>query len=443
MKNSDGESGVPIGTYFAASQPTSRFHITYADWTGALGISLLLLPELHIADGGLLAHPYFLRHLNAGPGTSWLERGLRNGWVVVRTRDERSLRDIGEGLSRFAAGHPESAAVGARLDSLSVVRRAPWSIAVDVDTRAFGETFQLRLADRITRPLPLWSDYLGPQQTGRALLDFWDRRADWRTNWLDRAAERTRQDGHRGLRVSDLLREARESLGIRDLSGEFIEVSSLIDGVDDPVAKRDLNLFFRIVTEVYDQNFASRIRCQCASVNLEYDCAAATQGPRDDASGVEGGTLLGEVALPSTKALERLTSIDLELLRASAEALTYVEALRAWMVSPTEAAACDFAEALQLYGRKLCEVAYEDQSTNVGILGFARKRYVSRALGATTGLFMGFALNAMGLGPVAQVANSVCTLALTDLARRMTARSGTSAARVYARPIEPEPPEDS
>jgi hypothetical protein len=360
--------------------------------------------------------------------------------VVARTRDNRSFEEIGEELRSFTVAHEDTAAVGKWLDSLDGIQRMSW-VRCDKDGEVpFGSTFQTRLQSALSTSAPRWWDSLDHGEVGAPLLEFWREREKWRTEWPQKAAARTRECGQSGLRVSDLVWVAAKDLSdagalVSSVLGEHVDIGAIESQVHDQVLRRDLRLYFKIVTEVYDSNFADRIGCRNASLNLDIDEAAVTLGPVDEWATEDDALSLGDVFLPSERQLDRLRLVDLEELRIVGENIGYYKQLRRWMDSGRRADAFDYAETLLEYGHRICERTRMRFSEDFSVLGFTRRAVVPTFMG-------GAALAAIGLlfqSSVAQVveggASALLTLVITEAANRKRPRQKRHDIRLYERPV--------
>lgn len=341
----------PTESYFAAGNVASGFFITPDEWQLNLFHNLLLRPRIQLLDAALIADYRVANHLTDPErpgGESWLEVGLNEKIVIPRLRT-KSFRDLATDLAdRGFVG------VDRRIDTVvKCVERTQYEARPWPDD--LGSSYQKMLRSEVSSGVPGYYDTLHHHEVADRLLTFWEDRRIWRTEWLEQAADFTRESENTGVRISDVAKVAYQSLGIQ--LPESPSVAHLLETAKTahPELSEDLMIFFKILCELHNRNAALRFECLSNSLNLDWISAAVTFGWTRSASGELELCPLATLEVPTLGEFRRTPGHVLKHLREHNVGQQYFADFTAWSKEPTETHLAKLATSLEAYGRFVCK----------------------------------------------------------------------------------------
>ena len=383
---------------FTAGHGFYQFAISRELFDRSLYYNLLLQPALVIPDHYFLQGEWLGRHLADYPARdSWLENGLRSGFVLPYFRRESST------LSDLLTSMEGS------------------------DRRGFGSTAR-KIAERIDRTpfrAGLWSSAANSASFGRALRDhlgageppvlqmpvepsdfvtFWQRSREWLDGELALASERSATVlGSEGVLLSQLIQVSGERL-LGPGCGRINDIDELLVRVRAEVgsaAERDLRAYYTCVCELYNRSLADTILAApnsprwdqfTAAMDLWRDGMFDAGDQTDAAPGPADVEFDVPIRLPWPHHLRSVSGDVLLEIRGSQASDRYFESLAHWRKAPHDTVLQDeLAEALHRYSRVIMKKVGQD----VGALGL-RPRFiskvtdVSRVLEKAPGVVQGF-----------------------------------------------------
>jgi hypothetical protein len=371
----------PEATLFTAGHGFFQFALTPATVRRSLYYNLLLQPALAIPDHYLLHGNWLTTHLAPWKGRdSWVEMGLRHGWVRPYLREEGS--QLSEILVKMQAadrrGFSEQAdRIAARLDR-TPFDAVPWSSSDN--SRLFGATLATYLT---AEQPPVLEAHVDPD----GFLDFWARSRGWIHHELASARARSAEllDGP-GLLLSQLIQVSAERItgDNRSSVNSVDDLLQLARSSASPAAAGDLQMLYTCAAEIYNRSLADTILTASNSPawsgyiaamdlwrdgTLDQDGAPSHGHPHDVDSDLE---LV--VRLPHPRALERTSGDVLTAIRRSAAADRYFESLANWRAASTSVARrSELVDCLRRYSEEIrTQVGKE-----VGMLGL-RPRFIGQ-----------------------------------------------------------------
>jgi hypothetical protein len=387
-------------TLFAAGHGFYQFAISREIFDRSLYYNLLLQPSLAIPDHYLLQGEWVGSHLSEYPSRdSWLENGLRNGFIAPYFRRESSklsdLLNYMEGVDRRGFSR-NAKQIAERIDR-TPFRVSNWSSPEN----------SARFGDALTRYLreaepPMMEMRVDPND----FIGFWNRSRLWIGQELSTAAERSFATlGSEGVLLSQLIQVTGERLLGSDC-GRIGSVDELLARTKERVgatAERDLRAYYTCVCELYNRSLADAILTAPNSPRWDHFVAAmdlwrdniisnnedSIEATRSSISSFDFDV---SIRLPSARHL-RLVSGDILLaIRSTQASERYFESLHSWRSAPHESA---LQEELVAALYKYSEVIMKHVGQDVGALGFkpqfiSKVSDVSRVLEKVPGVVQGF-----------------------------------------------------
>ncbi|MBN1653536.1 MAG: hypothetical protein JXA30_07140 [Deltaproteobacteria bacterium] len=340
--------------FFSAATPGTAHFVSRDDWEANLFHGLLLQPQLHIIDGGIVAGPHLWDHIynSERGGTSWLEEGLITGVIRPHLR-RRSLEEVVEQLrdNRFANVGEQSAKIAKRLDGLGF---EPLTWPTDW---AVGKEYDSLVTSTLAGEVPAGIEILSSYEVGKPLLDFWKSEdlERWRTEWIKKARERAIANSEEGLRYSDIVCVAYETYSGR-AAFPGVTVKDVLESIpaDKRILATNLRIYFKILCELHGYNFARAIDCRPSLVNLDPLTAVVILSPSEHSPTVDDIEELGTVRLPSLNEFRHARGPVLTTLRDTDEGKSYFASLESWLGAPSEENRKRLAKNLIDYGDVVC-----------------------------------------------------------------------------------------
>ncbi|MFF1598707.1 hypothetical protein ACFVYV_14580 [Streptomyces mirabilis] len=365
---------------FAAGHGFYQFAISRSSFDRSLYYNLLLQPSLAIPDHYFLQGRWLGDHLaEYSSRDSWIEIGLRNGFVTPYFRREGSslseLLAFMEGSDRrgFSA---EAQRIAERIDRTPFTA-SHWS---SVDNSAlFGAALTSYLN---AEQAPMLETGLDPDD----FVGFWNRSREWIGQELAITSERSSTLlGSEGILLSQLIQVSGERLLGDDL-GRIESVSELLLRVKTQVgatAERDLRVYYTCACELYNRSLANTILTAGNSPRWEPFVAAMDLWRNNLLSGeADAGGVVGHpdelidvsIRLPRPAHLRLVSGDVLLTIRRSPACERYFEALSHWRRAPTDQILRDeLVNSLRRYSGEITKHVGKE----VGVLGF-RPHFISK-----------------------------------------------------------------
>lgn len=365
---------------FAAGHGFYQFAISRSSFDRSLYYNLLLQPSLAIPDHYFLQGRWLGDHLaEYSSRDSWIEIGLRNGFVTPYFRQEGSslseLLAFMEGSDRrgFSA---EAQRIAERIDRTPFTA-SHWS---SVDNSAlFGAALTSYLN---AEQAPMLETGLDPDD----FVGFWNRSREWIGQELAITSERSSTLlGSEGILLSQLIQVSGERLLGDDL-GRIESVSELLLRVKTQVgatAERDLRVYYTCACELYNRSLANTILTAGNSPRWEPFVAAMDLWRNNLLSGeADAGGVVGHpdelidvsIRLPRPAHLRLVSGDVLLTIRRSPACERYLEALSHWRRAPTDQILRDeLVNSLRRYSGEITKHVGKE----VGVLGF-RPHFISK-----------------------------------------------------------------
>ncbi|MCX4615693.1 hypothetical protein ABT255_49710 [Streptomyces mirabilis] len=365
---------------FAAGHGFYQFAISRSSFDRSLYYNLLLQPSLAIPDHYFLQGRWLGDHLaEYSSRDSWIEIGLRNGFVTPYFRREGSslseLLAFMEGSDRrgFSA---EAQRIAERIDRTPFTA-SHWS---SVDNSAlFGAALTRYLN---AEQAPMLETGLDPDD----FVGFWNRSREWIGQELAITSERSSTLlGSEGILLSQLIQVSGERLLGDDL-GRIESVSELLLRVKSQVgatAERDLRVYYTCACELYNRSLANTILTAGNSPRWEPFVAAMDLWRNNLLSGeADAGGVVGHpdelidvsIRLPRPAHLRLVSGDVLLTIRRSPACERYFEALSHWRRAPTDQILRDeLVNSLRRYSGEITKHVGKE----VGVLGF-RPHFISK-----------------------------------------------------------------
>jgi hypothetical protein len=365
---------------FAAGHGFYQFAISRSSFDRSLYYNLLLQPSLAIPDHYFLQGRWLGDHLaEYSSRDSWIEIGLRNGFVTPYFRREGSslseLLAFMEGSDRrgFSA---EAQRIAERIDRTPFTA-SHWS---SVDNSAlFGAALTSYLN---AEQAPMLETGLDPDD----FVGFWNRSREWIGQELAITSERSSTLlGSEGILLSQLIQVSGERLLGDDL-GRIESVSERLFRVKTQVgatAERDLRVYYTCACELYNRSLANTILTAGNSPRWEPFVAAMDLWRNNLLSGeADAGGVVGHpdelidvsIRLPRPAHLRLVSGDVLLTIRRSPACERYFEALSHWRRAPTDQILRDeLVNSLRRYSGEITKHVGKE----VGVLGF-RPHFISK-----------------------------------------------------------------
>jgi hypothetical protein len=407
---------------FTAGHGFYQFAVPRITFDRSLYYNLLLQPALAIPDHYFLQGSWMGDHLDSHRGRdSWVESGLRDGFVVPYFRRESTklsdLLSLMENSDRRGFGQ-QAAAIADRLDR-TPFKPTHWSSASN--SAAFGEAF----AHYVTADSPpMLEMHLDPDD----FLGFWLRSREWIDEEVERAFERSSALlGSDGILLSQLIQVSGERLLGSDC-GRIGSVDELLGRVktevNDKGVERDLRAYYVCACEIYNRSLSDTLLTApnsprwtryTAAMDLWRDDLLAAGGEPDAGEELSRYQMNDAIRLPRPEHLRRVSGDVLGTIRRSKACERYFESLAHWRETPHDQVLQDeLVEALGGYSREIRKQVGKE----VGVLGLkpqfiSKSSDVSRLLDKVPGFVQAF-LAISGLG-VASVGTGMSPYATTGL----------------------------
>jgi hypothetical protein len=383
---------------FTAGHGFYQFAISREVFDRSLYYNLLLQPALVVPDHYFLQGEWLGRHLADYPARdSWLENGLRNGFVLPYFRRESStLSDLLTSMERSdrRGFGPTARRIAERIDR-TPFRAGLWSSAAN--SASFGRTLRHYLG--ADEP-PVMQMRVEPGD----FVAFWHRSRGWVEGELAIASERSAAVlNSEGVLLSQLIQVSGERL-LGQGCGRISSIDELLSRVRAEVgadAERDLRAYYTCVCELYNRSLADTILAAPNSPRWDQFVAAMDLW-RDgmvgagDQSGADPEPADVEIdvpiRLPWPHHLRSVSGDVLLEIRRSQASDRFFESLAHWRKAPHDTLLQgELVEALHRYSRVIMKQVGQD----IGALGL-RPRFiskitdVSRVLEKAPGVVQGF-----------------------------------------------------
>ncbi|MBF6171111.1 hypothetical protein [Nocardia blacklockiae] len=383
---------------FAAGHGFYQFAIPRAAFDRSLYYNLLLQPTLAIPDHYFLQGEWLGCHLADYPSRdSWIEAGLRNGFVLPYFRRESSkLPDLLSFMEQSdrRGFNRRAREIAERIDR-TPFQSSYWSSAAN--SASFGRTLTHYLT---ASELPVMEMRVDPDD----FVGFWSRSREWIHEELaivsDRSSDLLDSDG---ILLSQLIQVSGERLLGPDC-GRIVSVDELLSRARREVgvtAERDLRAYYSLVCELYNRSLADTILTAPNSPRWEHFTAAMDLW-RDDILKDEKGEFSEpgavdsdidiSIRLPQPHYLRSVSGDVLLAIRRSQACDRYFESLSHWRAAPHDVVLRDeLVESLRRYA----EIIMKQVGQEIGMLGFrpqfiSKITDVSRALEKVPGVVQGF-----------------------------------------------------
>lgn len=407
---------------FAAGHGFHQFAISRDAFNRSLYYNLLLQPSLAIPDHYFLQGEWLGAHLDDYPSRdSWVEVGLRNGFVAPYFRRERQhLSDLltvmqksdRRGFSRRAG------AIAQRIDR-TPFQAQHWSSAAN--SASFGVALTHYLGASEPPVLELGVD---PDDFVR----FWTRSREWIGQEIEIATERSsawlRSDG---ILLSQLIQVSGERL-LGPGCGQIDSVDSLVAMVGaklGKMAEREVRVYYTTLCELYNRSLADTLLAVPNSPRWERHVAAMDLWREDLLPDRGRADRIAEaryeidvvIDLPRPHHLRSVSGDVLLAIRQSPACERYFESLSYWRADPHDRRLQDeLVTSLSNYSREIMKHVGRE----VGVLGL-RPQFISKAadigqvIGSVPGVVQGFLAVGATAGAVLGDASPVLPAGLFSL----------------------------
>lgn len=403
----------PDSALFAAGHGFYQFAISRSSFDRSLYYNLLLQPSLAIPDHYFLQGQWLGDHLaDHSSRDSWIEIGLRNGFVAPYfRREESSLSDLlafmqGSDRRGFSS---EAQRIAERIDR-TPFKASHWSSADN--SALFGAALTHYLS---AEQAPMLEARIDPDD----FVGFWNRSREWIGQELTIASERSATLlGSEGILLSQLIQVSGERL-LGDDCGRISDIGELLSRVKAQVgatAERDLQAYYICACEIYNRSLADTILAASNSPRWE-PFVAAMDLWRDNllSAGTSGGgideypteEINVPIRLPRPIHLRSVSGDVLLAIRRSPACERYFESLSHWRASPhNQILRDDLVNSLRRYSSEITKHVGKE----VGMLGLrpnfiSKSTDVSRILEKAPGVVLGFLATA-GAGAAAASTSS-------------------------------------
>lgn len=395
---------------FTAGHGFYQFAIPQTVFDRSLYYNLLLQPTLAIPDHYFLQGEWLGRHLAGYPSRdSWVESGLRNGFVSPYFRRESSrlsdLLSFMEDSDRRGFGR-NAREIAERIDR-TPFQAGYWSSAEN--SASFGGALTHYL--NADEP-PVIEMHIDPDD----FLGFWNRSREWVHQELAMASDRSFAVlNSEGILLSQLIQVTGERLLGRDC-GRISSVDELLFRTRMEVgttAERDLRAYYTCVCELYNRSLADIILASPNSPRWESFIAAMDLWRDGVLTSEADGKAVPEslnleidalIRLPRPRYLRSVSGDVLLAIRSSQACDRYFESLAHWRAAPHDMALQgELVESLSKYSQVITKQVGQD----VGMLGFkpqfiSKVTDVSRVVEKVPGVVQGF----LAVGATAGAASS-------------------------------------
>lgn len=342
--------------YFSAGHALSQFHIDFKTFEAELYYGLLLHPSITIPDNALLCGRHVGRSLLPQQrGASWLEQGLTTDRVHVLLQP--GCETLGQSLAKLKSRTVKNI-------SRTGVGIADRCDAIRYDKRHWPDKSEYNLGCEYKRGLEEFFSLsptvpLVPTRASRHLVEFsafWERRREWRLEWIGAASRLTEAAGETGVRLTDIVDlvafiVARDRFKKIDDIGMLLRIAKSKES-EDRYFHRDLEMFFRICCEAYNLNWSDALSCSGTSPNWHRALGQMFwPGLDSETRGEEPEVYFDDMPLklPTVEFLKSLSADEFVRVRDSDASHEYDEALVAWHISPNRTTRDALADSLKKY----------------------------------------------------------------------------------------------
>lgn len=368
---------------FTAGHGFYHFAISQARFDRSLYYNLLLQPKLAIPDHYFLQGKWMGAHIEQYPARdSWLEIGLRNGFIVPYFRQEgKTLPAILDDMLKVdRRGFDKNARQLA--ERLSRTPSTPRYWSSHANSKLFGEGLSHYM--KSTEP-PMMD--MGAGLDPDDFCGFWERSRAWISDELAQGYERsTKLLSTEGMLLSQMI----QITGERVLGPECGKIRNITDLLTRTRLSRgsqahsDVRSYYTLMCELYNRSLSDTLFTARNSPKWRYYVAALDMWREQLALGnlATSSAHLGNVfdldiviKLPKLAHLRRVSGDVLLSIRQSPACERFFESLVSWKTQPTSATLCgELVDALARYS----EIIVDQVGGSVGLMGL-RPQFVSRA----------------------------------------------------------------
>lgn len=383
---------------FSAGHGFYQFAVSDSAFDRSLYYNLLLQPTLAIPDHYFLQGARLANHLDSYPSRdSWIESGLRNGFIAPYFRKESSslssLLDFMESSDRRGFNH-RATEIAERLDR-TPFKASHWSSTEN--SESFGKALTRYLT--VDDP-PVLEHQIDPDD----FVGFWSRSREWIGPELSLALERSSHTlGSDGILLSQLIQVSGERLLGIDC-GRITSVDELLMRVRtqvDSQAERDLRAYYTCACEIYNRSLADTILTApnspqwnhfIAAMDLWRDDILTSEFDSGGATGSSAEEVDVVIRLPRVSNLRRVSGDVLLAIRQSPACERYFESFSYWKATPhSQRLKEEMVESLLRYSSEIRKQVGKD----VGFLGLrpqfiSQVTDVSEVIDKVPGLIQGF-----------------------------------------------------
>lgn len=362
---------------FTAGHGFYHFAISQDVFDRSLYYNLLLQPKLAIPDHYLLQGQWMGTHLSQySSRDSWLEIGLRNGFVVPYLRREgRTLAKILEEMRKAdRRGFFDDAMYIAERLGRTPFKPRHWPSKSN--SRAFGEAVSHYLMATNPPFVEMRRD-LDPDDFN----GFWARSRGWIESELSIGFERSESLLRApGMLLSQMIQISGERV-LGDNCGGIFSIGDLLSRVQrekGTEARSDLHAYYTVLCELYNRSLADTLFSAKNSPKSESYIAALhmwrEELASEDARVAPTNSLDVIITLPKIDQLRRTSGDTLLSIRKSAVCERFFESLESWKAQPTSVRLQgELTESLCRYSESIVKQVGD----SVGVLGL-RPQFVSR-----------------------------------------------------------------
>jgi hypothetical protein len=367
---------------FTAGHGFYHFAISRHIFDRSLYYNLLLQPKLAIPDHYFLQGEWMGAHLEQYPARdSWLEVGLRNGFIVPYFRLEG--RDLSEILDEMLKGDRRGFSKNAShlAERLSRTPSTPRYWSSMNNSKVFGDSLSHYLM--ATQP-PMME--MGAGLDPDDFCGFWSRSRGWIADELALGYEcSTTRLRAPGMLLSQMIQVSGERV-LGQQCGKIRDIAELLTRVKNeqgPEAHGDLRAYYTLVCELYNRSLSDTLSSDRNSPEWRYYIATldmwreqlVPSGTAERATPAEDVDAFDVVInLPKLVHLRHVSGDTLLAIRRSPACERFFESLSNWKACPTSATLRgELVDTLERYS----ELIIKQVGDSVGLMGL-RPQFVSR-----------------------------------------------------------------